>query len=321
LGIQKLDKVALNPFINQLKARKIGGIYLPNTRWFAGEESKDDKTQELAKDLASLADLYVNDAFGSWQPHASTYDVAKLLPRAAGFLMQKELAHLDLVLNPQRPFVAVIAGSKYDTKIGPLNKIYDKVDHLILGGVIYNAYLAAKTGITVAGVEAADVELAKGLVEKDKALGKILEPEFVVESESLDSYDPQKVKTLNIADFRPGQKYHYFLDVGTDSFNNPQLASAFQGAKTIFVNAVMGKTPQFGAGSARIYAEIGQAKGGRKLFGGGDTLTALKNLAPGVYLEALDDPNYYFFTGGGAVLTAIESGAYGLKPVAALLKS
>ncbi|MDR1873372.1 MAG: phosphoglycerate kinase [Deltaproteobacteria bacterium] len=321
LGIQKLDKGALTPLINQLKARKIGGIYLPNTRWFAGEESKDEKTQELAKDLASLADFYVNDAFGSWQPHASTYDVAKIIPSAAGFLMQKELAHLDLVLNPKRPFVAVIAGSKYDTKIGPLNQIYDKVDHLILGGVIYNAYLAAKTGIKVAGVDEADVELAKGLVAKDKALGKILEPEFVVESPSLDRYDPAKVKTINLADFRAGQEYQYFLDVGPASFNNPKIAQVFQEAKTIFINAVMGKTPEFGAGSARIYTEIGRSKGAKKLFGGGDTLTELKNLTPGVYLEALDDPSYYFFTGGGAVLTAIESGAYGLKPVAALLKS
>jgi phosphoglycerate kinase len=319
-GIERLDPLTLAPFLERLKNRQIGGLYLPNTRWFAGEESKDAATKELAKDLASLADYYVNDAFGSWQPHASTFDVAGLIPSAAGFLLQKELSHLDLVLNPELPFVAVVAGSKYDTKIGPLNKIYEKVDHLILGGVIYNAFLAAKYGITVAGVDAADVELANGLVEKDKNLGKILEPEFVVESESLETYDPAKVKTINVADFRAGQKYHYFLDVGPDSFDRPKIAEVIKSAKTIFVNAVMGKTPHFSAGSARIYQEIGANKVGRKLFGGGDTLTELKNLAPGVYLEALDDPSYYFFTGGGAVLTAIESGAYGLKPVAALLK-
>ncbi|MDR1577800.1 MAG: phosphoglycerate kinase [Deltaproteobacteria bacterium] len=320
-GIEKLDYQVVKPLLARLKKREIGGIYLPNTRWFAGEESKDDRTKELAEDLAKLADYYINDAFGSWQPHASTYDVAKKLPSAAGFLLQKELSHLDLVLSPERPFLAVVAGSKYDTKIGPLNKIYEQVDHLILGGVIYNAYLAAKYGIKVAGVAESDVELAKGLVERDKKLGKIIEPEFVVESEILDSFNPAKVKTINIADFRPGQSYHYFLDVGQESFNRPKLSEIIQSAKTIFVNAVLGLTPHFSAGSARLYHEIGANKKGRKLFGGGDTLTELKNLAPGVYLDALDDPAYYFFTGGGAVLTAIENGAYGLKPVAALLKS
>ncbi|MDR2141428.1 MAG: phosphoglycerate kinase [Deltaproteobacteria bacterium] len=318
-GVEKLDYQVVAPLLEKLKARQIGGIYLPNTRWFAGEESKDAQTLELAMDLAKLADYYVNDAFGSWQPHASTYEVASQLPSAAGFLMQKELTNLDLVLNAERPFVAVVAGSKYDTKIGPLTKIYEKVDHLILGGVIYNAYLAAKYGVKVAGVDQADVDLAKGLVEKDKSLGKILEPEFLVESESLD-YDPAKVKTVKIADFREGQNYHYFLDVGPDSFDRPKISVILRAAKTIFVNAVMGLTPHFAAGSARLYQEIGANKIGRKLFGGGDTLTELKNLAPGVYLEALDDPSYYFFTGGGAVLTAIESGAYGLKPVAALLR-
>jgi phosphoglycerate kinase len=319
-GILSLSYQAVEPLLAQLKSRRIGGIYLPNTRWFAGEESKDDKTIALATEMAKLADIYVNDAFGSWQPHASTYDVAGKIPSAAGFLLQKELTHLDLVISPEHPFVAVVAGSKYDTKIGPLNKIYEKVDNLILGGVIYNAFLCAKYGIKVNGVTAEDVELAKGLVEKDKNLGKILEPEFVVESEVLGTYDPAKVKVINIADFRSGQNYHYFLDIGPDSFNRPKFSEIIQGAKTIFVNAVMGMTPSFSAGSARLYQEIGLNKKGRKLFGGGDTLTELKNLAPGVYLEALDDPSYYFFTGGGAVLTAIESGPYGLKPVAALLK-
>ncbi|MDR2301633.1 MAG: phosphoglycerate kinase [Deltaproteobacteria bacterium] len=320
-GIESLPLSAVAPLLDKLKKREIGGIYLPNTRWFAGEESKDDKTKALAKDLAALADVYVNDAFGSWQPHASTYDVASVLPSAAGFLMQKELIHLDLVLNPTNPFLAVVAGSKYDTKIGPLNKLYEKVDHLILGGVIYNAFLAAKYGIEVKGVAQEDVELAKGLVEKDKTAGKILEPGALVESETLDRSDPAKVKVVKVADFKPGQSYQYFLDVAPESFDAPALAQAIGSANTVFVNAVMGLTPHFPDGSARIYSEIAKNKKARKLFGGGDTLTELKNLTPGVYLDALDDETYYFFTGGGAVLTAIESGAYGLKPVAALLKA
>ena len=156
-GIESLSADAMGPLLGKLKSREIGGIYLPNTRWFQGEESKDQKTKELAKELSSIADIYVNDAFGSWQPHASTFDVAALIPSAAGFLMEKELRHLELVLSPEPPYLAVVAGSKYDTKIGPLEKLYEKVDHLLLGGVIYNAFLAAKYGITVQGVDPADV--------------------------------------------------------------------------------------------------------------------------------------------------------------------
>jgi phosphoglycerate kinase len=82
----------------------------------------------------------------------------------------------------------------------------------------------------------------------------------------------------------------------------------------------MGFTPNFFEGSQRFYADVAKNKDAKKLYGGGDTLQELKNLNPGVYLHALEDTSYYFFTGGGAVLTAIESGAYGIKPVGALLK-
>ena len=318
-GITGLDEKVMAPMLADLKARRIGGIYLPNTRWFAGEEAKGDKAKALAAQWAALADIYVNDAFGSWQPHASTFDVAAKLPACAGFLMQKELANLDKVLNPEAPFVAVVAGSKYDTKIGPLNKIYEKVDQLILGGVIYNAFLCAKYGIEVAGVDAEDVELAKSLVEKDRASGKILEPAALVESQLLDRRDPAQCRVVETRDFKSGQKYAYFLDVAPESFDDPAIAEPLARAKTIFVNAVMGFTPNFGEGSARLYGLIGQNEKALKLYGGGDTLTEFKNLQPGFYLKALDDPSYYFFTGGGAVLTAIEAGTpFGIKPVAAL---
>ncbi|MDR3205386.1 MAG: phosphoglycerate kinase [Deltaproteobacteria bacterium] len=320
LGIESLSATILTPYVEKLKKRAIGGIYLPNTRWFAGEEAKGESAKKLASEMAAAADIYVNDAFGSWQPHASTYDAAFTLPAAAGFLMQKELQHLDLVLNPTPPFVAVVAGAKYDTKIGPLNKLYDQVDNLLLGGVIYNAYLSAKYQVTIMGVDPQDVELAKGLVEKDQGAGKILEPRLLVESPSLEKREPNKIKVVNISDFKAGQKYEYFLDAHPDSFDDAPIKKALSSAKTIFINAVMGLSSLFPEGSARLYNEVALNQKARKLFAGGDTLTELKNLAPGVYLTALDDPGYYFFTGGGAVLTAIESGAYGIKPVAALLK-
>ncbi|MDR2934672.1 MAG: phosphoglycerate kinase [Candidatus Adiutrix sp.] len=320
-GITRLDEAVMGPLLGRLKARQVGGLYLPNTRWFAGEESKDAKTQALAAEWAAVADLYVNDAFGSWQPHASTFDVAKAMPACAGFLMQKELDNLARVLNPEPPFVAVVAGAKYDTKIGPLNKLYDQVSHLVLGGVIYNAFLCAKYGIEVAGVEAEDVELARGLAAKDKNAGKILEPKALVESQVLDRRDPAQVRVVKTAEFSPGRKYAYFLDVAPESFDDPAIREPLARARTVFVNAVMGLTPHFGEGSRAIYGLIAENEKALKLYGGGDTLAELKNLQPGLYMHALDDQSYYFFTGGGAVLTAIEQGSpYGLKPVEVLLR-
>ncbi|MFH1998287.1 MAG: phosphoglycerate kinase, partial [Planctomycetota bacterium] len=124
IGIEAIT-TAINWHIRDLRERRIGGIYLPNTRWFRGEEEKGERRDRLARQLGGLADVYVNDAFGSWQPHASTFDLTKHLPSFAGFLMQKELRNLKSVLTPKRPFIAVVAGSKYDTKIGPLSAIYE----------------------------------------------------------------------------------------------------------------------------------------------------------------------------------------------------
>ncbi|MDR1046067.1 MAG: phosphoglycerate kinase [Candidatus Adiutrix sp.] len=320
-GITGFSEKVMAPLLSDLKARKIGGLYLPNTRWFAGEESGDEKTEALAKQWAQAADLYVNDAFGSWQAHASTFDVARVMPACAGFLMQKELVNLDRVLKAETPLVAVVAGSKYDTKIGPLTKLYEQADRLILGGVIYNAFLCAKYGLEVAGVAPEDVELARGLVEKDRATGKILEPGALVESQSAEGRDPARCRVVKCSDFKAGQKYAYFLDVAPEALEAPAIREPLARARTIFINAVMGFTPMFWEGSQKMYALIGENEKALKLYGGGDTLTELKNLNPGLYLRALDDPSYYFFTGGGAVLTAIEEGSpYGLKPVAALLK-
>lgn len=320
-GIREID-TSVNWHIRELKERKIGGIYLPNTRWFAGEEARDERRQRFAKQLAGLADVYVNDAFGSWQPHASTYDVTEYLPSYAGFLMQRELLNLELVLEPRRPFVAVVAGAKYDTKIGPLGAIYEKVDKLILGGVIYNTFLCAKYDIHIEGVSQSDIQAAKALVKKDEAEKKILELSTVVESDTLKGRIEGKYRNIDIKDFRRGQKYGYILDVAPESFETPEVSGVIADAKTIFVNAVMGFTPHFVDGSAELDHTIDRNKDAKKMYGGGDTLQEFKNLSPGLYLAALDNASYYFFTGGGTVLTAIEKGSpYGLKPVTALMEN
>ena len=319
-GITHID-TSINLAIKDLRHRRIGGIYLPNTRWFLGEEGQAPEREAFAKQLAGLADVFINDAFGSWQAHASTYDITNYLPSYAGFLMQKEIANLDRVLKPERPFLAVVAGAKYDTKIGPLNKIYEKVDHLILGGVIYNTYLAAKWGVQIAGVSEKDVLTAKELVALDQKAKKIVELPLVVESETMEQPFEGKFRTVSIKDFKAGDRYGYILDIASPSFEAPEVKEVLSQAKTIFVNAVMGYTPYFTEGSKALDQSIDKNQTAYKMYGGGDTLQEFKDLNPGLYLSVIDNTQYYFFTGGGTVLTAIEEGTpYRLKTIQALIE-
>jgi phosphoglycerate kinase len=320
-GIPHLD-TSINLAIKELRGHKTGGIYLPNTRWFQGEESKGPEREAFTRQLAGLADVYINDAFGSWQSHASTVDITRYLPSYAGFLMQKEISNLDRVLTPDRPFLAVVAGAKYDTKIGPLNKLYEKVDHLILGGVIYNTYLAAKAGVTIAGVSDSDVQAAQALVAMDAREKKIVELPQVVESQSLEPPFQGQFRTLPVSELKPGQRYGYLLDIAPESFEDPRVKEVLLAAKTIFVNAVMGYTPHFTEGSKALDQAIDKNRTAFKMYGGGDTLQEFKDLNPGLYLSVIDNTQYYFFTGGGSVLTAIETGTpYGLKPIRALMEN
>ena len=319
-GIPAID-TSINLAIKRLRAGEIAGIYLPNTRWFAGEEAKGPTREALALQLAGLADIYVNDAFGSWQAHASTYEVTRHLPSYAGFLLQSEIANLAKVLEPTRPFVAVVAGAKYDTKIGPLNAIYRKVDQLILGGVIYNTYLCAKYGVSIAGVSPEDVAAARELVEMDRQAHKIVELPVLVESEVL-GREEGRYRSLRVDQLKPGQKLGYVLDIDPASFEEPAVNQAIHQAATIFVNAVMGFTPHFSDGSRALDTTIDANRQALKLYGGGDTLQEFKDLCPGLYLSVLDNASYYFFTGGGSVLKAIEEGSpFGIKPVQALLEN
>ena len=320
-GIQEID-TSINLHIRDLRTHRIGGIYLPNTRWFQGEEDAGEKRKRFAVQLAGLADVFINDAFGSWQAHVSTFDITNYLPSFAGFLLQRELINLKHVLEPQRPFVAVVAGAKYDTKIGPLRQIYKKVDHLILGGIIYNTFLCAKYNIHAHGVSESDITAAKDLVRQDNKAKKVVELPFVVESDTLNKRVEGKYRSIEIKDFKKGSKYGYFLDVSPESFDASGVTNVISSAKTIFVNAVMGRTPHFFEGSEKLDRTIDQNRNAQKFYGGGDTLQEFKNLSPGLYLAAMDNAKYYFFTGGGTVLKALEEGTpYGLEPVKALIEN
>ncbi|MBW2560723.1 MAG: phosphoglycerate kinase, partial [Deltaproteobacteria bacterium] len=314
-GIPGID-TSINLAIRDLREKRVDAIYLPNTRWFRGEEAPPDEREPFTLQLAGLADIFVNDAFGSWQPHATTCDITRHLPSFAGFLMQREIRNLSRVLDPERPFVSVVAGAKYNTKIGPLSEIYKKVDTLILGGVIYNTYLCAKYGVSIQGVPPKDIEAAAGLVKMDASNGKILELPYVYESDTMEGKIEGHFKVRDVRQLKKGMRLGYVLDIAKESFDDPFVADTIGSARTIFVNAVMGYTPHFTEGSAVLDQKIDHNREARKLYGGGDTLQEFKDLNPGLYLSVMDDSQYYFFTGGGTVLKAIEQETpYGLDPV------
>lgn len=320
IGISNIDS-SIQKSIQRLRERKVGAVYLPNVRWFQGEEADGLERTRFARYLSSLAGIFVNDAFGSWQPHVSTFDITKYLPSYAGFLLREEIKNLEKVLNPTRPLLAIVAGAKYDTKIGPLKELYQRVDHLILGGIMYNTFLCAKYGVNISGVPEEDIDLALELVHLDKEKNKIVELPLLVESEDLEGRKEGKTKNIAVKNLRKGDRYKYIFDADPDSFHEKPIQNIINSAKTILVNAVMGLTPHFPDGSKALYEAVDRNSSALKLYGGGDTLQELKNLCPGVYLKGLDNPDCYYFTGGGTVLKALEEGSpFKIKPVERLLK-
>lgn len=318
IGITDLAPIGIA--IEALKKGAADFVYLPNTRWFKGEEAKDESADIFAQSLANYADVYINDAFGSWQAHSSTYNIAKFLPSYAGLLMQKEIANLNKVFEPQRPFLAIVAGAKFDTKIGPLSSLIKIADKLILGGVIYNAYLCSKYKIQIEGVTKEDIEFAnKFIIDSKDYLDKIVELPIIVENEGIEKR--QGTKELEVQTLKPGTKLNYVLDASAENFTREEIKKVFQEAGTIFVNAVMGYTALYPEGSMAMYSLIDQCPKAIKLFGGGDTIQDFKEYLPGIFAKAQNDPSYYFFTGGGAILDAIQQGSpYGMKPVQMLIQ-
>ncbi len=312
---------SINMLIRRLRRGSIDGIYLPNIRWFRGEEEKGPDAEQFGRQLAGLADVFVNDAFGSWQPHTSTVEVTKHLPSFAGYLMQHEIRNLEQIYDPRRPFLAVIAGSKFDTKIGPVRSLLESVDHLMLGGVIYNAYLCVKHGIEIRGIRKEDLGIAREFYEISKRHpGKVLEPSFIVESDSIEGKLDGQYRVHDVRSLVEGTKLNYVVDVDPRSYEEPLIREKILSAESIFVNAVMGFTPHFTEGTKELYALIDQNHGANKMFGGGDTLQEFRTMLPGTYLRAVDAKDYYFFSGGGTILKAIHEGSVkGLATVRALV--
>ncbi|MEG4071634.1 phosphoglycerate kinase [Microcoleus sp. Pol14C2] len=273
-------------------------LLLENVRFYPEEEANDP---EFAKKLASVADLYVNDAFGTaHRAHASTEGVTKYLsPSVAGFLMEKELQYLGSAIdNPQRPLAAIIGGSKVSSKIGVIEKLLEKCDKLLLGGgMVFTFYKARGLNVGKSLVEEDKLELAKSLEAKAKERGVafLLPTDVVVADKFAADANTQTVPVESIPDGWMG------LDIGPDSVKTFQDALA--DCKTVIWNGPMGvfEMEKFAVGTEGIaHSLAGLTKTGTTtIIGGGDSVAAVEQLNLGEQMSHIS-------TGGGASLELLE---------------
>jgi len=276
---------------------RAGQLCLLENLRFHAEEEKDDDT--FARALAELCDVYVDDAFGAaHRAHASVHALARLVPqRAAGLLMQKEIAALSKLLEaPERPYVAVLGGSKVSDKIDVLESLLERVDALIIGGAMANTFLAAK-GLDVAAskVETDKLPLARTIMDKAKSKQiDLLLPVDVVVATGIDAtsgsiVDADKIPTGTMA-----------LDVGPRSVAN--FAKKFETAKTILWNGPLGmfeKEP-FSKGTFGVAKAIANSRA-FTVIGGGDSAAAVHDAG-----EEIAAKISHISTGGGASLELLE---------------
>lgn len=277
-------------------------VMLENTRFHKGEEKND---LELAKQMAALGEVYVNDAFGSaHRAHSSTEGIARFLPAVSGFLMEQELEYLGrAVANPEHPYIAILGGAKISDKILVVETLAAKCDKLIIGGGMANTFLAAK-GLNMQDslVEAESLETAKTLLAK---LGdKLVLP---VDAVIADKFDAEaNTQTVVVEAIPAGWR---MLDVGPKTVE--LYKSTLAGAKLIVWNGPVGvfEMPKFAEGTfalAKLLAESGAVT----VIGGGDSASAVKKAGVAKQMTHVS-------TGGGASLEFLEGKE--LPGVAALL--
>ncbi len=266
-------------------------LVLENTR-FHPEETKNNP--EMAKGLAALADLYVNDAFGSaHRAHASTAGVAEYLPSAAGFLMQKEIQYLgNAIADPVRPFVAILGGAKISDKIGVIENLLTKADKILIGGGMANTFLRAK-GYEMADslVEAEVLDVAKGLLEK--SADKLVLPLDLVLADAFDA--EAQMQTIPLGDVPAGWRV---LDIGPESVK--AFGAEIASAGTVVWNGPMGvfEFPRFAQGTFAVAREVAESPA-VSIIGGGDSVAAINQ-------SGLSEKITHISTGGGASLEMLE---------------
>ncbi len=273
-------------------------VLLENVRFYAEEEENDP---EFAKKLAAIADVYVNDAFGTaHRAHASTEGVTQYLsPSVAGFLIEKELEYLKgAIEEPKRPLAAIIGGSKVSSKIGVIETLLDKADKLLIGGgMIFTFYKARGLSVGKSLVEDDKLDLARSLEAKakEKGVALLLPTDVVIADAFAADANAQTVSIENIPDGWMG------LDIGPDSVKVFQ--DALKDCKTVIWNGPMGvfEFDKFAAGTEAIAHTLAELTptGTTTIIGGGDSVAAVEKVG-------VADKMSHISTGGGASLELLE---------------
>ena len=273
-------------------------LVLENLR-FDKREKKNDPA--FCAELASLADSYVNDAFGTaHRAHASTAGVAALLPAYAGYLMQNEVGTLTGMLEqPQRPFVAILGGSKVSDKIKVIDALLDKADTLIIGGGMCFTFLMAQGKNVGTSLKEEDwVERAAAMLQKaqDKGVSLLLPTDVVVADAFANDANTQIVSAGAMPDDMMG------LDIGPKTAQ--AYAQAIAGAKTVFWNGPMGvfEMPSFEAGTKAVALAVAQNQQANTVIGGGDSVAAVNKFDLAQHLT-------FISTGGGASMELVQGEA------------
>ena len=272
-------------------------LLLENLRYHKAEKKNDP---EFAKQLASLADVAVDDAFGvAHRAHASNVGITAHLETVAGFLMEKEINYIGKTLeNPKRPFVAIIGGAKVSDKIGVIENMIDKVDTIIIGGGMAHTFDASK-GYPIGDslCERDKIDLAKELLEKAEKKGvKVVLPVDVVIADKFAA--DANTKTVDVDKVPDGWQA---LDSGAKT--SEEYVNALKGAKTVIWNGPMGvfEFDAFAKGTEAVARAVAQAtkEGAISIVGGGDSIAALKK-------TGLSEKISHISTGGGATLELLE---------------
>ncbi len=269
-------------------------ILLENLR-FHKKEKKNDP--DFAKELASLADVYVNDAFGSaHRAHASVAGITQYLPSAAGFLLEKEINYLgNAVENPKKPFTVVLGGAKVSDKIAVIENLLEKADSIIIGGAMAYTFLKAQ-GIAVGASKVEDdkMDVAKNLLDKAKTKNvKFALPVDHIVSQSIESTDNVKTEEKDIPDGWLG------VDIGPETID--EYKKILSRAKTIVWNGPMGvfEVDAFAKGTQAIAEHIATLKDAISIIGGGDSAAAVAKFK-------VEKDMTHISTGGGASLEFLE---------------
>ena len=292
----KLAKDVIGESAKELTANMKEGdvVLLENVRFHKEEEQNDP---EYSKALASMAEIYVNDAFGTaHRAHSSTTGVADYLPAVSGFLIEKELEFLGVALeNPAHPFVAILGGAKVSDKIGVIENLLDKVDTLIIGGgMAYTFYKAQGHHIGTSICEEDKLDLAKNILEKarEKGVQLLLPVDNHVSSEYSNNGEEKIVDSKEIPDGFMG------LDIGPKTIE--KFEEAVKDAKTVVWNGPLGvcEFDKFATGTKAVATMLSKIDA-ITIIGGGDSAAAIEKLG-------LADKMTHISTGGGASLEFLE---------------